>query len=148
MDRTRHVEEKANLFLCENGTTPDDDALSAICDQVGLRKETFHDTQKACATQLHSELPKNEVRTLRSIDSGERPLLELEGSQELLAEIHSLVSEYSGREGMILRARFGFGEEIKTLQEIGEFLGITRERVRQLEKECLEEIRRKVDPLL
>ena len=42
------------------------------------------------------------------------------------------------REATILNMRFGLdGDEPKTLKEIGELLGITRERVRQIEAEAV-----------
>jgi RNA polymerase primary sigma factor len=42
------------------------------------------------------------------------------------------------REATVLRMRFGLeGHEPKTLKEIGESLGLTRERVRQIETEAL-----------
>jgi RNA polymerase primary sigma factor len=42
------------------------------------------------------------------------------------------------REATVLKMRFGLeGHEPKTLKEIGESLGLTRERVRQIETEAL-----------
>lgn len=52
----------------------------------------------------------------------------------LTDEIRELLSQLPAREQQILRLRFGIGEEPKTLEEIGGMFGITRERVRQIEK--------------
>ena len=41
------------------------------------------------------------------------------------------------RERQIITRRFGLDGRTETLEQIGEFLGITRERVRQLEKAIL-----------
>lgn len=46
------------------------------------------------------------------------------------------------REQVVIRLRFGLDdEEPKTLKEIGEMLGITRERIRQIENEALEKLK-------
>jgi len=54
-----------------------------------------------------------------------------------------LLSQLPPREQQILRLRFGIDEEPKTLEEIGGMLGITRERVRQIEKQAKDRLRQK-----
>jgi RNA polymerase primary sigma factor len=53
--------------------------------------------------------------------------------------LHAAVAELPEREQSILKLRYGLdgSEEPKSLEEIGRILGITRERVRQLEAEAL-----------
>ncbi len=55
-----------------------------------------------------------------------------------LSHVMQLLEKMDKREATILRMRFGLdGGEPKTLKEIGESLGLTRERVRQIESEAL-----------
>ena len=52
----------------------------------------------------------------------------------LKKEIEGLLSELSSREKRVLKMRFGFSKEPMTLEEIGKKIGLSRERVRQIEK--------------
>jgi RNA polymerase primary sigma factor len=55
-----------------------------------------------------------------------------------LRQVMHLLDRMDPREATVLRMRFGLNdEEPKTLKEIGESLGLTRERVRQIESEAL-----------
>jgi len=56
--------------------------------------------------------------------------------------LHRAVDELPDRERQILKMRYGLGESIepKSLEEIGRVLGLTRERVRQLESAALRQL--------
>ena len=59
-------------------------------------------------------------------------------------EMQSAVSTLPDREKRIIKRRFGLaGQEPRTLEEIGEEFGISRERVRQLQNTALERLRRR-----
>ena len=58
-----------------------------------------------------------------------------------VVHVYRMLDEMDEREASILKMRFGLdGEEPRTLKEIGETLGLTRERVRQLEHEALKRL--------
>jgi len=58
-----------------------------------------------------------------------------------LQHVLQLLEKMDKREATVLRMRFGLdNEEPKTLKEIGERLGLTRERVRQIENEALNKL--------
>jgi len=58
-----------------------------------------------------------------------------------LHHVLDLLEKMDKREATVLRMRFGLdSEEPKTLKEIGECLGLTRERVRQIESEALSKL--------
>ena len=72
------------------------------------------------------------------------PPVELELIKESFAEqIQGMVAQLDEKERQVIRMRFGLdGEEPRTLQEIGEELGLSRERIRQIESKAKEKLRR------
>lgn len=67
--------------------------------------------------------------------------LEMALGQELAEEVRRGVEALPSREGEILRLRFGLGDEKEhTLEEVGARLGVTRERVRQLQERALQRL--------
>jgi RNA polymerase sigma factor (sigma-70 family) len=90
----------------------------------------------------------------RSINADGSPMMDLveaendsedpDFSEEKKLSIHlaDAVSRLSGREQVVLEMRFGLsGTSLHTLSEVGERLGVSLERVRQIQKAALEKIR-------
>jgi len=64
-------------------------------------------------------------------------------NRDLLAKLSELLDVIDEREATILRMRYGLGSEggeQMTLKEIGKIVGLTRERVRQIEQEALRKL--------
>jgi RNA polymerase primary sigma factor len=72
------------------------------------------------------------------------PSVELEMIRSSMEEqIRAMVAELDEKEREVIRMRFGLdGEEPRTLQEIGDSLGVSRERIRQIESRAKEKLRR------
>jgi RNA polymerase primary sigma factor len=62
-------------------------------------------------------------------------------------EVRRAVSDLPDRERRILELRFGFDTEPASLEQIGKELGITRERVRQLEAQAFDHLAVELDGL-
>jgi RNA polymerase primary sigma factor len=60
----------------------------------------------------------------------------------LQKQLESLLDSLSEREGGVIRMRFGLGDGIpKTLDQIGDTFGVTRERIRQIESKTMAKLR-------
>lgn len=58
-------------------------------------------------------------------------------------QIREVLNELDEREALVLKLRFGIeGDEPMTLQEIGDRLGLTRERIRQIEQKAMRKLAR------
>ena len=96
------------------------------------------------AIRVHNAIPQpddgesgwslDEIMLAGKTKSPETEMAEAEELQSVMGTLDQL----DPREASVLRMRFGLdGEEPRTLREIGEELGLTRERVRQIERESL-----------
>ncbi|MCZ6782184.1 MAG: sigma-70 family RNA polymerase sigma factor [Proteobacteria bacterium] len=63
-------------------------------------------------------------------------------SERMRSGVGTLIGSLTPREQLILRLRYGLGgDEEHTLEQIGQYLGLSRERVRQLEARALKKLR-------
>ena len=75
------------------------------------------------------------------------PYEDLRGKSSL-QDLNKMVEELEPREAEILRLRFGLdGEPPKTLEEVGAYFQVTRERVRQLQNMALTKMRKAMQRL-
>ena len=63
-------------------------------------------------------------------------------TQMLQSQLNSVLGDLPERSAIVIRMRFGLDDgRPRTLDEVGRFLGLTRERIRQIERDTLAELR-------
>ncbi|RMG75982.1 MAG: sigma-70 family RNA polymerase sigma factor [Chloroflexi bacterium] len=117
-----------------------------IADEMDLPAETIRSMMDASQHAIALERPVGDDGDSEFgdfIEDQESPSPVESATQHLLEEtIEEVLSELSPRQSHILRLRFGLGGgEPHTLEEIANKFGLSRERIRQLEKEALRRLR-------
>lgn len=119
-------------YDARRGTTFSTYAWVAICRQVHRRAEELHRD----VTDWLEELPASRV-VPDPLDEVERELRE--------GILHDLVGQLPERLRRVIIGRYGLGEDSPcSLKELGQELGLSRERVRQLQQEALAWLRHPV----
>ncbi|MCL4319074.1 MAG: sigma-70 family RNA polymerase sigma factor, partial [Firmicutes bacterium] len=67
---------------------------------------------------------------------------EAAGYQLLKEQLEEVLDTLTNREEKVLRLRFGLSDgRARTLEEVGQVFGVTRERIRQIEAKALRKLR-------
>ncbi len=100
---------------------------------------------KAARQALSLDAPLGDADSINHVDlltdGNENPAEDRLNRMAISNQLLTALATLPKREGEILRMRFGFSGEPMTLQEIGERMNLSRERIRQLEKQALRRLR-------
>jgi RNA polymerase primary sigma factor len=123
-------------------------SLKEIAERMDISEEEVRDIQEFSQRPLSLDISttEDEKVTLMNLiaSKDELPPDEALIKRTLIEELQGLLKELDPREATILRLRYGIdGEGPLTLEEIGERLHLSRERVRQLEKRAKEKLKKR-----
>jgi RNA polymerase sigma factor (sigma-70 family) len=140
--------ERTRLEGALGRTVGKDELAASLCVPVAEVEELercFTDPLSLDADQhIHSESPSRLGDVLE--DPATRDPAEALDRSTLGLHARRMIEELPVRERSILRYRFGLGGEREhTLKEVGERLGLSGERVRQLEVGALEKLQRRAE---
>jgi RNA polymerase primary sigma factor len=147
LEQLRDLHEARSRLMRDTGREPDAEELAAATGRspgevdlllgigrrgVSLEQPATPNERRPLGRLLADDLDKGPQRTLIRQDS--------------LRQLRRLIGRLGRRERDVLRLRFGLnGHAALTLREAGEALGISRERVRQIEFRALRRLRDRID---
>ncbi len=117
-----------------------------IAENMDLPAERVRWMLRTSRQPVHLERPvgdESDAELGDFIEDIEAPAPAESVAQNMLTEeIGDILDQLTPREARILRLRYGLQDgESRTLKEVGEMFGLSRERIRQLEKEALRKLR-------
>lgn len=142
-ERMRKITAAKNALIQENGEEPTEDEVAA---RTGLPRERVSQLMKLAPQTCSLDAPVGEegdttVGNYLPTNEGAEPQEELV-RQELASLMDGLLDQLNPRQRQILRLRFGMEDGVcYTLEEIGKMIGISKERVRQVEKQAIERLK-------
>jgi RNA polymerase primary sigma factor len=121
-----------------------------IAKEINLTERTVTGLRlgKTTTISLHDPIQHGEDGEFRDIIPDEKTVSpdEIVKDEETLKHMLALTDRLDERERTILNLRFGLnGERPRTLEEVSQTIGRTRERVRQIQNQALEKLRQMLE---
>jgi RNA polymerase primary sigma factor len=137
------LSQARNRLTQSLGREPNDLELA---EELGITPQLVQETLNISQAPISLDLPQDDDENRTLADT--IPDLEVESPEGTAVEnlmqqqVRDVLDALPAREAQVLMLRYGFADgRSHTLQEVGEKLGITRERVRQIETQAMSRIR-------
>ena len=149
VDKISKMRRTAMRLQEELGREPTDDELGG---ELGISASRVAQMRLAAIRPASLDAPigdedSNNFAEVVQDEAADTPYEQLE-EKTVTRMLQEMVKTLDPREATILRARFGLdGGPERTLEEVGEKFGVTRERVRQIQNIALKKLRKMIEKL-
>ena len=149
VDKISKMRRTALRLQEEFGREPTDEELG---EELGITASRVAQMRMAAIRPASLDAPigdedSNNFAEVVQDESADTPYEQLE-EKTVTRMLQEMVKTLDPREATILRARFGLdGGPQKTLEEVGQKFGVTRERVRQIQNIALKKLRKMIEKM-
>ncbi|MBR3849916.1 MAG: sigma-70 family RNA polymerase sigma factor [Oscillospiraceae bacterium] len=143
METINRISRTSRLLMQELGREP---TTQEIAEQLDMKSEKVEEILSLTREPISLEAPANNddgsSNFGQMLEDDHTPQPAEETARLMLREQMDMVlKRLSPREERVLRLRFGLeGDRVHTLEEVGQLLNVTRERVRQIEHKALRKL--------
>ncbi len=143
IDNIHKIQRASRQFMHKYGRTPTAEELSKI---IYLPVDKIHKAMKVNLKPISLEAPvgtEDDSSRIEIIadETAKNPFTSA-AQKNLRKIVTQILSELDPKEETVLRQRFGMStNKTSTLEEVGEYIGVTRERIRQIEQKALNKLK-------
>ncbi len=143
IDNIHKIQRASRQFMHKFGRQPTAEELSKI---IYLPVDKIHKAMKVNLRPISLEAPvgtEDDSSRIEIIadETAKNPFTSA-AQQNLRKIVTQILSELDPKEETVLRQRFGMStNKTSTLEEVGEYIGVTRERIRQIEQKALNKLK-------
>lgn len=143
IDNIHKIQRATRQFMHKYGRQPTAEELSKI---IYLPVDKIHKAMKVNLKPISLEAPVGSEDDSSRIEiiadeTAKNPFVSA-AQKNLRKIVTQILSELDPKEETVLRQRFGMStNKTSTLEEVGEYIGVTRERIRQIEQKALNKLK-------